>query len=64
MNVVLLLVVFAAPIVAGCVMGVWSWWRPRVHLARAFAAGRAENVARLPVEVEPLPTFTRLEVVA
>ena len=64
MTVLLLLVVFAAPIVAGCVAGVWSWWRPRVHLARAFAQGRAENIARIPAPVEPLPVFPHLEAVA
>jgi hypothetical protein len=58
-NAVLLLVVFALPVVAGCVAGVWSWWRPRVHLARAFARGHAENIARLPAPVEPLPDLTR-----
>lgn len=57
MNAVLLLVVFAGPILVGCVLGVWGWWRPRVHLARAFAAGRAEHIARLPAPVEPMPTF-------
>ena len=62
MNAVVLLVVFAAPIIAGCVAGMWAWWRPRVHLDRAFAAGRAEHTARLPATVEPLPTFPRLEV--
>jgi hypothetical protein len=51
--------VFALPVVAGCVAGVWSWWRPRVHLARAFARGHAENIARLPAPVEPLPDLTR-----
>ncbi len=58
-NIGLLLVVFVAPVVAGCVMGAVSWWRPRLHLARAFARGLTDTIARLPAPMEPLPDLTR-----
>ena len=50
---------FFACIAVGCAMDLWAAWRPRVHLARAFAHGRAEHIARIPAPVEPLPDLTR-----
>lgn len=45
MNLWLLLMVFAVPLVAGCVLGVWGWWKPRHDLDRLFAERRAERTA-------------------
>lgn len=49
MTPALLLIPFAAPVAAGCVVGGWCWLRDRHQMARAFAHGRAEGVTRLPL---------------
>jgi hypothetical protein len=59
-NVALLLIPFAAPIVVGCAVGVWSWWRPRHALDAAFRAGRTDTVVHLPAvprSVEAWPVW-------
>lgn len=63
MNVWLLLVLFVAPIVVGCVMGIWQWWKPQHDLDRLFRERRRERVAveRLPL---PPPVSEPLRVVA
>lgn len=57
MNVLLLLVLFATPVVTGVALGVWSWWWPRHQLDRLFAERKRERVAvaRIPQTPEPLP---------
>lgn len=59
MNVLVFAAVFALPIMFGCVAAGFTWLRDRRRMAVAFRRGRAENVARLPQTVEPLPTFGR-----
>ena len=59
MNMLLLLFVFAAPIVWGAAVGGFRWVRDRRRMTAAFARGRAESVVRLPAVVEPMPVLER-----
>lgn len=61
MNVTLLFVVFAAPVLGGAVWGWLSWWLPRRRLDRLFRERAREAVTRLPV---PPVVVRHLEAVA
>ena len=49
MNAVVLLVVFGAPIAAGCVAWLFTHVRDARRMAAAFRQGRTDTVTHLPV---------------
>lgn len=50
MNAVVLLPIFATPILVGAVIGWWQWFIPRHRLNRIFAECRRARLARLATE--------------
>lgn len=65
MNAVVLLAIFATPIVVGAVIGWWQWFLPRHRLNRIFADCKRVRLAREAAAVPPVVSIlTVLEVAA